>query len=216
MDGTMPVSDDFAGTPQLDFEGWRAFLRASCGNRPEVMDRAAFAGWVQPLSVCGLDAAALKVECGFAAVDSGKAYHSERTDQDVRSAGADYYYAVFQVAGRSVMTQNDEVARLAVGDIVLLDAARPAGCSADASQWLRVELPRQSLVSHLGFEPRGGLHASGATRATRVLFDLVREVVQARETAPSPAVPYLQLAVYDLLGALFAPSISASVSRHAD
>ena len=76
MDGIMPVSDDFAGTPQLDFEGWRAFLRASCGNRAEVMDRSAFAGWVRPVSVCGLDAAALKVECGFAAVDSGKAYRA--------------------------------------------------------------------------------------------------------------------------------------------
>jgi AraC-like DNA-binding protein len=114
------------------------------------------------------------------------------------------------------MTQNDEVAPLAVGDIVLLDAARPAGCFADASQWLRVELPRQSLVSHLGFEPRGGLHASGATPATRVLFDLVREADHAEASGPSPAAPYLQLAVYDLLGALFAPSASASVSRHGD
>src|SRR5262249_51052636 len=216
MDGMMPVSDDFAGTPQLDFEGWRAFLRASCGNRPEVMDRAAFAGWVQPLSVCGLEAAALKVECGFAAVDSGKAYHSERTDQDVRSAGADYYYAVFQVAGRSVMTQNDEVAPLAEGDVALLDAARPAGCFADVSQWLRVELPRQSLVSHLGFEPRGGLHASGATPATRVLFDLVREAGEAAASGPSPAAAYLRLAVYDLLRALFAPSPSPPISRHGD
>src|SRR5215467_4864840 len=216
MDGIMPVSDDFAGTPQLDFEGWRAFRRASCGNRPEVMDRDAFAGWVRRLSVCGLDAAALKIECGFAVVDSGKAYRSERTDQDVRLAGADYYYAVFQVAGRSVMTQNDEVARLAVGDIALLDAARPAACFADASQWLRVELPRQSLVSHLGFEPGGGLYASGGTPTTRVLFDLVREADQAEGSGPSPAAPYLQLAVYDLLGALFAPFTSASVSRHGD
>src|SRR5262249_11515087 len=134
----------------------------------------------------------------------------------IRLVGADYYYAVFQVGGRSVMTQSDEVARLAVGDIALLDAARPAACFADESHWLRVELPRQSLVSHLGFEPRGGFRASGGTPATRVLFDLVREAVQARKSAPSPAVPYLQLAVYDLLGALFASSVPASVSRHAD
>src|SRR5215467_11680720 len=84
MDEMMPVSDVFAGTPQLDFEGWSAFLRASCGNRAEVIDRDAFAGWVQPLSVCGLDAAALKVESGFAVAESGKAYRSERTDRDIR------------------------------------------------------------------------------------------------------------------------------------
>ena len=138
MNGMMHVSDDFVGTPQLDFEGWRTFLRMSCGNQAEVIDRAAFAGWVQPRSICGLTATALKIECGFRDRDSGrKAYRSERTYRDIRFAGADYYYAVFQVAGRSVMTQNDEVAQLAVGDMALLDAARPAACFADESQWLR-------------------------------------------------------------------------------
>ena len=69
----------------------------------------------------------------------------ERTQRDARLAGADYYYAVFQVAGRSTLTQNEEVAQLAVGDVALLDAARPAACFADDSQWLRLQLPRQSL-----------------------------------------------------------------------
>jgi AraC-like DNA-binding protein len=217
MNGMMNVSDDFVGTPQLDFEGWRTFLRMSSGNQPEVIDRTAFAGWVRRLSICGLTATALKIDCGSRVRDSRcNAYRSERTYRDIRFVGADYYYAVFQVAGRSVMTQNDEVAQLAVGDMALLDAARPAACFADASQWLRLQLPRQSVISNLGTELRGGLYASGRTPATRVLFDLVREAVQARESAPSPAVPYLQLAVYDLLGALFASSTPASVSRHAD
>ena len=210
-------SDGFVGTPQLDFEGWRAFLRASCGNRPEVKDPSAFVGWVRPLRVCSLAATALKIECGFGPVDSGRnAYRSERTYRDARFAGADYYYAVFQVAGRSVFTQNDEMAQLAVGDIALLDAARPAACFANKSQWLRLQLSRQSLVSHLGFEPQGGSYASGSTPVTRLLFDLVREADKAERSQSSPADSYLQLAVYDLLGALFAPSISASVSRHAD
>src|SRR5436190_7982876 len=134
---------DFVGAPRLDFEEWRAFLRSSCGNQPEVIDVSAFAGWVRPLSVCGLTAAALKVECGFAAIEIDRsAYRSERSQRDARCAGADYYYAVFQVAGRSVLTQNDEVARLAVGDIALLDATRPAACFADDAQWLRLQLPR--------------------------------------------------------------------------
>ena len=213
----MQISDDFVETTQLDFEGWRAFLRASCGNRPEVKDPSAFIAWVRPLKVCSLAATQLKIECGFGAVDSGRnAYRSERTYRDVRFAGADYYYAVFQVAGRSVFTQNDEVAQLAVGDIALLDAARPAACFTEHSQWLRFQLPRQSLVSHLGFEPQGGLYASGSTLATRLLFDLVREADKSEGSGSSSADTYLQLAVYDLLGALFAPSTSASVSRHAD
>ena len=215
---TMPFeSADFVGTPKLDFEAWRAFLRASCGNQPDVIDPSAFSGWVRPISVYGLAAAALKIECGFAAMDfSRNAYRSERTYRDVRFAGADYYYAVFQVAGRSVFTQNDEVAQLAVGDIALLDVARPAACFAGDSQWLRLQLPRQSLVSHLGCEPQGGLYARGGAPAARLLFDLVRNADEGDGSAFSPADPYMLLAIYDLLGALFAPSDPFPVSRHAD
>ena len=80
-------SDRFVGRPQLDFEGWRTFLRSSCGNHPDVIDPSAFTGWVRPTSVCGLAAAALKIECGSTAVDFGRdAYRSERTQRDVRLA----------------------------------------------------------------------------------------------------------------------------------
>jgi AraC-like DNA-binding protein len=210
-------SDGFVGRPQLDFEGWRTFLRSSCGNHPDVIDPSAFIGWVRSTSVCGLAAAALKIECGCTAVDFGRdAYRSERTQHDTRLAEADYYYAVFQVAGRSTLSQNEEVAELAVGDVALLDAARPAACSASDAQWLRVQLPRQSLISHLGCEPEGGLHASAEMPAARLLFDLVRDADKAYESVSSSADSYMQLAVYDLLGALFAPSDLSPVSRHAD
>ena len=120
------------------------------------------------------------------------------------SPSADYYYAVFQVAGRSTLSQNEEVVQLAVGDVALLDAARPAACFAGDAQWLRLQLPRQSLISHLGCEPQGGLHARAGMPAARLLFDLVRDADE--QSASSPADSYMQLAVYDLLGALFAPS----------
>jgi AraC family transcriptional regulator, positive regulator of tynA and feaB len=172
---------------------------------------------VRPISVCGLDAAALKIECGFAPTEFGRStYRSERTHRDIRLVGADYYYAVFQVAGRSALTQNDEVAQLAVGDVALLDAARPAACFAGGSHWLRLQLPRQSLVSHLGYEPQGGLYAHGETPAARLLFDLIRNADQGDGLAFSPADSYMQLAVYDLLGALFAPPDPFTVSRHAE
>jgi len=224
LSGPRPIADammggraDFVETPQLDFEGWRAFLRASCGNQPEVTDPSAFAGWVRPLSVCGLGAAALKIECGLTAMDFGRnAYRSKRTHRDARFAGVDYYYAVFQVGGRSVLTQNDNVAQLVVGDVVLLDAAQPAACFAEDSQWLRLQLPRRSLVTHLGCEPQGGSYARGGTPATRLLFDLVREAAKGDESASCAADSYMQLAVYDLLGALLAPSDPSHASRHAD
>jgi AraC family transcriptional activator of tynA and feaB len=98
----------------------------------------------------------------------------------------------------------------------LLDAARPAACFADDSQWLRLQLPRQLLISHLGFEPHGGLHARAATPAARLLYDLVRDASNTDVSASSAADSYMQLAVYDLLGALFAPCNPPPISRHAD
>src|SRR5262249_4310181 len=89
-------------TSQLDFEVWRAFLRSNCGDQPEVADPNAFASWVRRFSVYGLPAAAIRIECGCAATHDGRnLYRSERTQRDVRRAGADYYYAIFQLAGRA-------------------------------------------------------------------------------------------------------------------
>jgi AraC-like DNA-binding protein len=216
-DAMMLESADFVGTPQLDFDAWRAFLRSNCGDQPKVIDPSAFAGWMQPLNVHGLPAAAIRIQCGFAAMDLDRnAYRSERTHRDVRLAGADYYYAVFQVAGGSALIQSDHAVQLAVGDVALFDAARPAACFANNAQWLGLQLPRQSLISHLGCEPQGGLYARGGTPAVRLLFDLVREADKGSGSTFSPADSYMQLAVYDLLGALFAPSDPSPVSRHAD
>jgi len=68
-----------------------------------------------------------------------------------------------------------------------------------------------TLISHLGCEPQGGLYARGGTPAVRLLFDLVREADKG--SGSSPADSYMQLAVYDLLGALFAPSDPSARSR---
>jgi AraC family transcriptional activator of tynA and feaB len=170
-----------------------------------------------PLSVCGLGAVALKIRCGLAATDPGhNAYRSERTQRNVRLGGADWYQAVFQVAGRSATTQNNQAVQLAAGDVVLFDAARPVTCSTSNAEWLALRLPRQSLVSHLGFEPEGGVSRPGATPAARLLFDVVRDAVEGDGLPSSPADAYMQMAVYDLFGALFAPSDPWPVSRQKD
>ena len=67
-----------------------------------------------------------------------------------------------------------------------------------------------------GFEPKGGLRRHGGTPAGRLLFDLIRDTDKSDGSAFSPADSYMQLAVYDLVGALFAPSDPWPVSRHAD
>ena len=207
----MLQSDDFVGSQQLNFEAWRETLRALCGRyNPEGIEPNDFTGWVRPMSVSG-----------FMAMDIGcNAERIERTYQDTRLDSADHYFALFQVAGQSAVTHNGQTVQLAVGDVAFVDTARPATYLAnnggEAWNTVTLDLPRQSLVSHLGFEPQGGLYRRGGTSPGRLLFNLLRDADQAEGSASSPANSYMQLAVYDLVGALFAPSEPSLGSRHSD
>ena len=195
---------------QLDYEEWRDLLRSMCGRYySEGIEPNSFSGWVRPVNVRG-----------FTALDIGSnAQRVERTYQDVRRDGADHYFTLFPASGQLAMLHNDQAVQLAVGDVALVDAARPVTYSADNDeQWntVSLSLPREALVSYLGFEPQGGLYRRGGTPAGRLLFDLIRTSGNTEGSALSPANSYMQLAVYDLVGALFAPSEPLSGSRHAD
>jgi AraC family transcriptional activator of tynA and feaB len=212
----MHQSGDNFDTPRLDFEAWRALLRSNCGGEVKVTEPKAFAGWMRLLDICGLAAAAVKIQWGFAGVDLGcNAHRVERTHRDVRLYDADHYLVLYQVAGDSALTQNDQTVHLAVGDVALIDATRPVTYLTNRghAQWLSLRLPRKSVLSHLGFEPLGGLSRRG-TRAGTVLFDLVGGTHQS--DGCSQADSYMQLAIYDLLGALFAQPDPWPVSRHSD
>jgi AraC-like DNA-binding protein len=141
----------------------------------------------------------------------------ERTYRDVRIDGADHYVVVFQVGGQSAMIQNDQAFRLDVGDVAILDAARPisyfAGNSGEAWNTLTLNLPRRSLASHTGFDPHGGSCQRSGTPAGRLLFELIRGAGSGEQPS-SPCAHYLELAVYDLVGALFTPSEPRLSSRH--
>ena len=177
-----------------------------------------FAGWTRRVSVYGVAAAAIKIQCGLAPVDhGGNTYRFERTRRDVHLADVDWYCALFQVAGRSAVTQNERTVQLAVGDIGLIDGARPSTrLSENGSQWLSIYLPRHSVISHLGFEPQACLYGRGGTAAARVLRQLVLDGIGDDQSIAVPTGPHMRLALYDLLGALFAPSDPGPVSRHAD
>lgn len=212
-----PETADFE-TPRLDFEAWGALLRSNCGGEVEVTKPHAFAGWMRPLNVCGLAAAAVKIQWGDAIADVGRNTHRvERTHRNVRRDGVDHHLIVYQVAGQSALTQNDQSVQLAAGDVALVDAARPVTYFTDhgSAQWLALRLPRESVLSHLGFELQGGLGGHGA-RAGRLLFNLVRDSDKGDGPACFRADSYLRFAVYDLVGALFAPPDWPPVSHHTD
>jgi hypothetical protein len=157
----MQRSDNITCAPQLDFEGWRELIRTLCGRHtPEGAEPNAFTGWVRPVKVCG-----------FTAVDFGcNAGRIVRTYHDTRLDSVDNYFVLFPVAGRTAIVHNDQAVQLGVGDVGLFDAARPSTsfCDNGSDAWnaVALNLPRQSLVSHLGFEPaRWNIFRASALRS---------------------------------------------------
>jgi AraC family transcriptional activator of tynA and feaB len=210
----MLQSDDINGAPAMDFDAWRALLRSNCGRDVEVTTPNSFGGWIRPINAWGLESTSVKIRWGE--TNRGRPDHRiERCYRDVRCDGADHYLILFQVAGQTEMTQVDHAALLAEGDVALVDAARPVTYLSrlKSPHWLTLRLPRKSVRSHLGFEPQGVVGRQ-ATRTSRLLFDLIRDADM--DAASSSADMYMQFAVYDLVGALFAPSELRPTSRAAD
>jgi AraC family transcriptional regulator, positive regulator of tynA and feaB len=189
----------FQSTPELDYEGWREALRSQFGRyNPVVEEPKTFVGRARS-----------RKPYGFVAMDlCCNAHRIERTERDVRYDGVDHYFVLFQVIGASRIIQNDQTVQLGVGDAALVDSTLPGTYVAEdtCAQWLSLQLPRRSLVCHLGFEPHGIIPGRAGTDAGRVLFDLLREADTGGESQFPRLDPYMQLAVYDLIGAQFAPS----------
>ena len=203
---------DFLGEPQLGYDAWRERLQKICGRyNPEGIERDAFTGWIRPIEVCG-----------FKALDTGcNAGRVERDYRDVRLDGSDHYFVLFPLSGQSLITQNEQATRLGVGDVVLVDTTRPVKLFAQNNSkepWrnLAINLPRRELVAHLGFEPQGGRMRPDGTPAGRLLLELIQSANEEPASESSSADSYMQLVVYDLVGALFAPSDQSCGSRHAD
>src|ERR1700682_1680233 len=205
----MHSSSDFLSTPNLDYEAWRDVVRSICGRYTP--------GGIEPKTFFGK--ARVRSICGFRSVDlSSNAHCLERTHQDVRVDARDHYYAIFQMTGQSRIIQNDRTVELTVGDVALVDAARPVTYVSEKvgdQWWGSLQLPRRSLVSHLGLEPRCPSRRSGAA-AARPLRQLLQDGVEGEQSMSVSANAYMRLAFYDLLGALFAPSDPEDASLHTD
>ena len=204
----MHSSGDFLSTPNMDYEAWRDVVRSICGRyTPGGIEPKAFSGRARVRSICG-----------FRSVDlSSNAHCLERTHHDVRADARDHYYAIFQITGQSRIIQNDRIVEISVGDVALVDAARPVTYLSEKEDdhWGSLQLPRRSLLSHLGLEPRCPSRRSGAA-AARPLRQLLQDGVEDEQSMSVSANAYMRLAFYDLLGALFAPSDPEDGSLHTD
>jgi AraC family transcriptional regulator, positive regulator of tynA and feaB len=195
---------DFLSAPELGYEGFIAALRENFGCFSPARGTNIFAGRVRPRRVFGF--AAVDLACDTVRVD--------RTKLDIHRDDMEYYFVVAQLTGGSTIIQNDRVVNAAAGELVLLDSTRPVTLvGVRQAQWLGLQLPRQNLVSHLGFEPQGG--SCGRGQAARILSRLALDPVGNVEPAVASADDYMRLVVYDLLGALFAPP-TPLCSSHTD
>jgi AraC family transcriptional activator of tynA and feaB len=204
----MHSSGDFISTPNLDYEAWRDVVRSICGRyTPGGIEPKTFFGRARVRSICGLRSVDL----------SSNAHCLERTHQDVRVDARDHYYAIFQMTGQSRIIQNDRNIELTVGDVALIDAARPVTYVSEngSGHWGSLQLPRRSLASHLGLKPWCPSRCSGAV-AARPLRQLLQDGVEDEPSMSVSANAYMRLAFYDLLGALFAPSDPEDTSLHTD
>src|ERR1700754_2361070 len=199
-------NDDFLNAPELDYDGFRAAMREDWG-------------WFTPARETNIfSKVRTRRVFGFAAVDLiCNTTRVERTKSDIRRDDMEYYYAVVQLTGGSAIIQDDRVVNVAAGDVVLLDSTRPVTFVPEAdhrnAQWLGLQVPRQNLVSHLGFEPQGGACGRRQAQASRLLCQLAFDPVSDAEPSFASADRFMPLVVYDLLGALFAPSVPLG-SRH--
>lgn len=153
--------------------------------------------------------------CGFAAVDipTVDIICAQRTHWDAREDGMNDFKLLLQVSGTSTLVQDDRSTKLSAGDLGLIDVTRPIRLDpqSESGRWIGLHFPRRSLISHLGFEPRGGWCWRGDMLPSRLLGRFIMEAIQDRGVASDSAEFYLQRAVYDLVGALFD---SSELSRH--
>lgn len=188
-------------------EAWRVQIQTYCGRfNPEGVQPRAFLGRADHRKICGLDT--LDIACN--------AHRIERTRRDVRLDGFDHYFAVLQIAGRSAIAQNDDIVGLDAGDVVLGDAARPVTffCDNKHARWIAFRLPRRRLLTHLGFEPHQ-LRKPSCNFPARLLFQMAAGA-DSDEALPQRSDVYMNLAIYDLIGALFASPDPHTASVHGD
>jgi hypothetical protein len=181
----MHPNDDFLSAPELDYDSFRAAMREDWG-------------WFSPARETNIFASKVRTRrvFGFAAVDlTCNATRLERTELDIRRDNMEYYYVTVQDTGESTIIHNDQVVNITAGDVVLLDSTRPVtfiSPAQDSAQWLGLQVPRQNLASHLGFEPQGGACGRRQAQAARLLCQLALDPVSDTEPACALLPPQRQ------------------------
>jgi AraC family transcriptional activator of tynA and feaB len=207
----MSKHSDVQVGPISDYEAWRVSLRSSVDKDAAIIHPDAIAGLVRPVRPCGL--AALDIA-------TANILRSQRSPLDARRDGMDDCKLLFQISGRSTLTQDERTTELAPGDLGFIDITRPVSlaCHQGPGRLIGLHLPRRPLKSHLGFEPQGGLCWRREALPVRLLQRLILEAIDENEAVAGSAESefFMQSAVYNLVGALFGASDLPRHFSHGD
>jgi AraC family transcriptional regulator, positive regulator of tynA and feaB len=207
----MSTDIDIQVGPTADYEAWRVNLRSSVDKNAAIIHPDAIAGLVRPVRPCGL--AALDIA-------TANILRSQRSPLDARRDGMDDCKLLFQVSGRSTLTQDERTTELAAGDLGFIDITRPVSlvCHQGPGRLIGLHLPSWPLKSHLGFEPQGGWSWRGDALPARLLQRLILEAIDESEAVAGSAESefFMQSAVYNLVGALFGTSDLPRHFSHGD
>ena len=187
-----------AGAGESGFETWSAAIHAICGNfNSECDDRRIFSGWAAQRRIGGFDAL-------YAGMTLDRV---RRTARDVRLDDKDYFFLIALLSGRAAKEQGGRNVLLRPGEMTLIDSTSPClfHYFGEPATVLSIHLPRNQLITHLGFVPAGALAASGDELAKQVLSTLLaRAVAEPSPTDRQSDSFYFDCAMLDLVGACFA------------
>jgi AraC family transcriptional regulator, positive regulator of tynA and feaB len=194
--------------PSMDYEAFLASFHSHCGRyNPKCVEPADFIGRINIRDLSGVPL--IDIQCNSGRID--------RTQQDIRLDGVDHYYALIQTAGETAFAQKDRAIKLRVGDVALLDTARPVTAlwGDCLGEWVALHFPRRFLACHFGFEPSAA-SVRGDTRAGRLLLQMVRDAAGIAEASEAECDQYMRLVIYDVMAAMFAAPDAHVISEHSD
>lgn len=207
----MPVSDAHNDAQQSDislsFNDWLNSVQVHCGRyfaaHPEN-----FLGFIRPREIYG-----------FSGVDLGcNLRRIDRTRRDASLDELDDYKILYQADGETTVIQGEWNAELAAGDIAVVDLSQPVSyvLHSEQARWLGLRLPRDQVNLHLGGETGAKRWNGYRSSPARLLGTLIGDAFADAEPRSSAVDMNMQLAVYDLLGALIAPANNSPPSAHTD
>lgn len=149
---------------------------------------------------------------GFDAVSvSQNAHRIDRTKHDIRRDPGDHFFLIIQQKGTSVLQQDDNPEEMQLGDMFVVDSAKPSAFCYDGSPstQLSLHLSRQEQVQRFGDRISGGMKIAREDP----LGQAMRSILNSLLSPDEQPTPHVTEAFYSVFGAYLMNRSLGSVSR---